>query len=137
MRLTFGKGTQSDFASAEAPTLSKRVVHFAPDRRRLFYILLIAFFITAFVYENLIRATYSDIAMAVDKANVIEDTLRTIPNYPIGPRGATGPEALNGTKLDQVTAFEVLKAWGVLGKNVHLSQLMKGDKSLAEEALVL
>lgn len=117
--------------------LDRYALHFAPDSRRFLKILLIAFSLAAFVYGFMLRVTYSSIDDAIRSANVVEDTLRTIPNFAIGPRGAKNGLELAGNRLDQAAAFEVLKAWGVYGRSIQLSQLLKGEKSVVEERAVL
>lgn len=117
--------------------LDRYVLHFAPDSRRFLKILVISFCLAAFVYGIMLRVTYSSIDDAIRSANVVEDTLRTIPNFPIGPRRAKSGLELAGNKLDQAAAFEVLKAWGVYGRSIQLSQLLKGEKSVVEEKSIL
>lgn len=118
--------------------LDRHIIHFAPGRKRLLAIFLIALFVTALCYSLLLQLAYSGIADAVSRADAVETTLRTIPNYPIGPKGVTDDRRLAGKSLGTAGAYEVLRAWGVFGKNVQIGQLLQegGDK-MKEEKVIL
>ncbi|RWB35805.1 MAG: hypothetical protein EOQ41_03060 [Mesorhizobium sp.] len=126
------------FQPAALPgSLGRRIAHFAPNRGRLFGILMSALLAAVLAYSYALVFSYGLVKQKVDHANVVDSTLRTFPNYPIGPMEAKGKAQLDGDKLETAGAFEVLRSWGVLGRNVQLAQILKEDTSVAEEVALI
>ena len=125
-------------ANAEArEDLRRHIVHFAPGRARLAIMLGLAAVVTLLAYGLIIRETYFSIRSRVEAADAVDGTLRTLPNYPIGPAGAKGEMRFAAKKLDDAAAFEVLKAWGVFGRQIQLGPLLDHKPAVANETKML
>lgn len=112
--------------------LNRPASQFAPGWRRLIVIFVGAVLATAVFYNFVLMRSYSAVDQAVVSANVVDATLRTLPQFPIGPGDAQGGARLT-TELETAGAFEVLKAWGVLPRTMQLAQILKADTAVEEE----
>ncbi|RWB26414.1 MotA/TolQ/ExbB proton channel family protein [Mesorhizobium sp.] len=122
----------------ESPgVLDRHLIHFAPDKVRLLSILAIALGVTILCFGLVMELAYGRIKNFVEKANVVESTLRAIPNFPIGPEESTGAMKLEAAPLEAAGAFKILRAWGVFGSNLEIERLLQRSKDVEEESLIL